>query len=344
MSYGYYKGSIPKSACPETFAKLAEAIPFLESNDKGFALSLHDGHVKYGGWSDKQEMWANKMIAKAMAAKAAAANPLSAEGVATLALNSIPPTIDYGPAPVASEGEMAAIHKLFANASEHLKKPVIKLNHNGLQIALKKQIKNPENISVVSDTGYPNKFYGTIKPSGQFHQKFGYSDQLIDKIKEALSSFAADPAGVAAQYGKMHGKCCFCNKGLSDEKSTSVGYGPICAQHYGLPWGSTPSTLVKDIDKLGALAAAYGKETESGNAALKKLAESIVNKKIAIPSSSEGVKLGLFSSQSFSAPKGELKEMLKAEAEAAKVPGEKVMPVLSSEEYERMRAKVEILF
>jgi hypothetical protein len=26
-------------------------------------------------------------------------------------------------------------------------------------------------------------------------------------------------------------------RALSDDRSTAVGYGPICADHYGLPWG-----------------------------------------------------------------------------------------------------------
>ena len=27
---------------------------------------------------------------------------------------------------------------------------------------------------------------------------------------------------------------------MKDERSTAVGYGAICADHYGLPWGSKP--------------------------------------------------------------------------------------------------------
>lgn len=41
----------------------------------------------------------------------------------------------------------------------------------------------------------------------------------------------------AALHGKMTGKCCFCNSPLIDQKSTDVGYGPVCAKHYGLPHG-----------------------------------------------------------------------------------------------------------
>ena len=35
--------------------------------------------------------------------------------------------------------------------------------------------------------------------------------------------------------------CCFCNRALEDERSTAVGYGPICAGHFGLAWGNRPA-------------------------------------------------------------------------------------------------------
>jgi hypothetical protein len=51
-----------------------------------------------------------------------------------------------------------------------------------------------------------------------------------------LSRFAAEPAQVAGEHGKLTGACCFCNRALEDARSTAVGYGPICAGNYGLPW------------------------------------------------------------------------------------------------------------
>ncbi len=32
-----------------------------------------------------------------------------------------------------------------------------------------------------------------------------------------------------------------CGLDLTDERSTSAGYGPICAGKYGLPWGEVPT-------------------------------------------------------------------------------------------------------
>jgi hypothetical protein len=43
----------------------------------------------------------------------------------------------------------------------------------------------------------------------------------------------------AARFGKLWGSCVFCSRLLTDERSVSVGYGPVCAEHNGLPWGET---------------------------------------------------------------------------------------------------------
>lgn len=46
---------------------------------------------------------------------------------------------------------------------------------------------------------------------------------------------------IASQYGALHSHCIFCSKDLTDPRSDprqgGVGYGPICAGKYDLPWG-----------------------------------------------------------------------------------------------------------
>lgn len=41
----------------------------------------------------------------------------------------------------------------------------------------------------------------------------------------------------AAAFGHETHKCVFCHRALSTKESTAVGYGPICAEKHGLPWG-----------------------------------------------------------------------------------------------------------
>lgn len=56
---------------------------------------------------------------------------------------------------------------------------------------------------------------------------------------DALRNLAEHPEQVLAQHGVATGKCCYCGRALSTAESRSVGYGPICAGNYGLPWGDT---------------------------------------------------------------------------------------------------------
>lgn len=67
-------------------------------------------------------------------------------------------------------------------------------------------------------------------------------------VIDALSAFAADPVGQAALYGHQTGHCCFCARELTDKRSVAVGYGPICAEHFGLPWGEQAPTLKLDYE------------------------------------------------------------------------------------------------
>jgi hypothetical protein len=61
----------------------------------------------------------------------------------------------------------------------------------------------------------------------------------------------------AAAFGKMVGRCCFCSTPIDTKESIAAGYGPVCAQYRGLPWGEAETELVGEIsaapDVLGAL-------------------------------------------------------------------------------------------
>jgi len=51
-----------------------------------------------------------------------------------------------------------------------------------------------------------------------------------------LLKVAADPARAAREYAALMGACSFCGLPLTDAGSVRVGYGPICAGNWGLPW------------------------------------------------------------------------------------------------------------
>lgn len=80
-------------------------------------------------------------------------------------------------------------------------------------------------------------YLGAVKPSGDFVYRQSIHQFGLDKIKAELVAFQANPS----EYGKLHGKrfryCCFCGIELTSEDSLFYGYGPICADNFGLEWG-----------------------------------------------------------------------------------------------------------
>jgi len=160
-------------------------------------------------------------------------------------------------APVAV-GSLDGIIALFDRAAKHLKFPAVVLDVPGFADGIRisragSRAKLPGTLNVVAgardDSEYGRTWYGRVTLDGQYSP----SRDSVPAIAEALKAFAADPVQVATKFGKVKrmqiaqadgtyklvGQCCFCRKALTDERSTAVGYGKICAGHYGLPWGCT---------------------------------------------------------------------------------------------------------
>jgi hypothetical protein len=200
----------------ENIAVLVDALPLLPAKDQGFAASLIAQHGKKG-LSPKQWYWVNK-----------------------LAQNATQPV-----APVATTqvGDTSAIVALLAHAKQHLKFPAILIRVEDHDLRLNvagKMAKMPGSINVLgtekqSDGMRP--WYGRITIEGEYQPSRKFDTTTQTAIASALIALANDPAKAASEYGQMTGVCCFCGKSLTDERSTSVGYGPICAKHFGLPWG-----------------------------------------------------------------------------------------------------------
>ena len=81
-------------------------------------------------------------------------------------------------------------------------------------------------------------WYGRIDASGKFDLSAKIDAHTASAITALLVNFAANPAKVASAYGKQTGSCCFCARELTDDRSVRVGYGPICADKFSLPWGN----------------------------------------------------------------------------------------------------------
>jgi hypothetical protein len=63
--------------------------------------------------------------------------------------------------------------------------------------------------------------------------KFQYQQGLVNLAGMGTKLTAEQ----AAEYGKLTGHCIACCRALTDDRSVTVGYGPVCANRYGWPWG-----------------------------------------------------------------------------------------------------------
>ena len=136
----------------------------------------------------------------------------------------------------ALDGKLLLQH--FYKATAHLKYPKIRIptavgvrvvvylcgersrNVGGLQIALD------------VDADLRTTYLGAITPAGVVQLKPAARD-----YQDLVNNLLLNPVDYLATVGKKTSCCCFCGKLLSTAESLTAGYGPICADHFGLPWG-----------------------------------------------------------------------------------------------------------
>jgi hypothetical protein len=126
---------------------------------------------------------------------------------------------------------LEAIVAMFDHAAEKLKYPKITFRIDGQTIKLQRCGPNSRAPGAVNVTdGRPYSvgiWYGRI-------DRDGTTTIRDEAVLSFLRDFASDPERKAAEYGKMSGHCCFCNTELTDGRSVAVGFGPVCADNYGL--------------------------------------------------------------------------------------------------------------
>lgn len=179
--------------------------------DMDFARSLVTSFNRYGKLTPKQMEFVEVIISRA-------------KGTATPKPSTAVP--------------LDAIQAMFDKAAQKLKRIKVTLQDSAGQKVVFKRAGPASKYAgqiLVTDGGPfgAAKFFGNIKEDGQFFVTPKATDSVVNLVNE----FAANPEDVAAKYGKLTGGCCFCSKSLNDNRSIAVGYGPVCATHFGLKWG-----------------------------------------------------------------------------------------------------------
>ena len=144
------------------------------------------------------------------------------------------------PAPVPhSVGSFAKVYTFVKAAKAHLMYPKVRLRTQGgrdiVVYMSGSRSRVPDTLNVVSEAG--DMWFGRVRESGEWEVGNTATPSAVEDIQQVLHSLANDPEGTAAAYGKLTGSCCFCGRKLTDERSTAVGYGPVCADHFSLSWG-----------------------------------------------------------------------------------------------------------
>lgn len=175
-----------------------------------------------------------------------------AKGAAPVARCSV------APAPKIVSPLFPRILALFASARRNgLAKPRVRfMTKAGLHIALAPSSKYPDSIRVLDAkaTEDARRFHGWINATG-FHVSRDCGPDTASDIVTTLRDVELDPVAAAKLYGRQTSSCCMCGRHLDTSESVTAGYGPICADKYGLPWGHV-SREAMDAGKVATLAAA----------------------------------------------------------------------------------------
>ena len=219
------------SPAPEQTAitELSALLDKLPQRDREFASSLISQAKGRRGLSEKQMPWVARLIERATQGPAAVV--VAPEALELEKLIDRLPVKDHGfasdlvrscKAGQGTPGRLKWVNTLLDRAQTAERKSARRLVIE--RVALKAGLK-------------PNTIDRVVRRLEK-HVK----DRPENDLLAAFESDSKDALIVMAKkYGDETHNCCFCGLELTDERSTSAGYGPICAGKYGLPWGEVPT-------------------------------------------------------------------------------------------------------
>jgi len=196
----------------------------------------------YGRWASARQ----RSYAEALCRWSAAPSPTPAEvsGTEYAAARSTEPD-----AAILGGLALARVTTLFEHArAAGLERPRIRLSRGEWRIGITPAAPSSRNAGgfyVKASSGLRRGVYcGLITSGGLFRPTQWCPLDVIG----ALRDFNENPTEVARAYGQRLGTCCFCGLTLTDGRSVAMGYGPICARNYRLPWGDERATSHVDAE------------------------------------------------------------------------------------------------
>jgi hypothetical protein len=201
---------------------LAKVVSQLRERDREFAENLMRQSETFRGLTEKQRHW-------------------------VLVLTERANTPEQKPATIA---DFSGVVALLDGAAQKLKHPklLVRVVDRDLRLTIAGQrsaAPGSINISSTEKAFADRTWFGRVSRDGVFEPSRSLTQATATAIAAALTALAADPAKVASVYGHQTGNCCFCGLELTDSRSIHVGYGPVCAEKWGLPWGEKPEPKAK---------------------------------------------------------------------------------------------------
>jgi hypothetical protein len=131
---------------------------------------------------------------------------------------------------------------MFEMAGKKLQWPKITLQvaHHDIVLSIAgSKSKNPGSINVAGPPGpvgsrISSDWFGRIAPDGAWFPGRSLIPAFSGPLLAILKKLSRDPAAVVLAQGRLTGCCCFCRLPLTDERSTAAGFGPVCADNFGL--------------------------------------------------------------------------------------------------------------
>lgn len=141
--------------------------------------------------------------------------------VSRAVVKETPPKVDLKP----------IVEFLYAARDRGLKRPKLRVlsldEKTELAISITRGGAAPGSLAVTEG----GRFIGCVRPNGTATGELAKNADY----REHLLTVAHDPIRAAKEYAALKCACSFCGQQLTDAGSVEVGYGPICAKHWGLP-------------------------------------------------------------------------------------------------------------
>lgn len=204
------------------------ALCALANRGNNFAASLLQSQRGRRGLSGAQTQWALKL--------AEDFNPTSQAPVAPTATRELP--------------TFAGLLAWFQATGNKTPTIILDIDGKTFKLAMKDGRSRKYNGQIMIDDGKPygsSTYYGRIATDGT-----GYiMGNAPAWVTERLAKWNADPKSIfdeARAHGRKYYNCCFCRKDLTTGASKTAGYGPVCADKWGLPWGEVAEGIHDPVE------------------------------------------------------------------------------------------------